>query len=83
MLKIDDIPGEYYNKKAAIYGHTIQFWSKPQKTILFKNKIQSKIVMLNIIPTKKSICRVTTNCTFLFIVIKSKNHNNKREIIKC
>lgn len=38
MLKIDDIPDEYYNKKVAIYGHTIGFWSKPQKTILFKNK---------------------------------------------
>ena len=38
MLKIDDIPDEYYNKKAAITGHTNQFWKKPKKTILFKNK---------------------------------------------
>ena len=38
MLKIDDIPEEYYNKKAAIAGHTNQFWKQPKKTILFKNK---------------------------------------------
>ena len=38
MLKIDDIPDEYCNKKAAITGHTKQFWSKPKKTILFKNQ---------------------------------------------
>ena len=38
MLKIDDIPDEYHNKKAAIAGHTNQFWKKPKKTILFKNK---------------------------------------------
>jgi pyruvyltransferase len=38
MLKIDDIPDEYHNKKAAIRGHTNQFWKKPQKNILFKNK---------------------------------------------
>jgi pyruvyltransferase len=38
MLKIDDIPDEYHNKKAAIIGHTNQFWKKPRKTVLFKNK---------------------------------------------
>ena len=38
MLKIDDIPNEYHNKKAAITGHTNQFWKKPKKDILFKNK---------------------------------------------
>jgi pyruvyltransferase len=38
MLKIDDIPDEYPNKKQCIEGHTIQFWSKPSKTILFKDK---------------------------------------------
>ena len=38
MLKIDDIPDEYYNKKQAIEGHTNQFWANPKKTILFKNK---------------------------------------------
>ena len=36
MLKIDDIPNEYHNKKAAIKGHTNQFWSKQRKTITFK-----------------------------------------------
>ena len=29
MLKIDDIPDEYYNKKQAIEGHTNQFWANP------------------------------------------------------
>ena len=43
MLKIDDIPDEYYNKKVAITGHTNQFWKKPKKTILFKNKEYSFI----------------------------------------
>ena len=43
MLKIDDIPEEYHNKKAAIAGHTSQFWGKPKKTILFKNKIYEYI----------------------------------------
>jgi pyruvyltransferase len=38
MLKIDDIPDEYYNKRSAIIGHTKQFWSRPRKTILFKNQ---------------------------------------------
>jgi pyruvyltransferase len=38
MLKIDDIPDEYYNKKQAIVGHTNQFWKNPKETILFKNK---------------------------------------------
>lgn len=38
MLKIDDIPDEYYNKKAAITGHKKQFWKKQKKTILFNNK---------------------------------------------
>lgn len=38
MLKIDDIPDYYPNKKLAIQGHTNQFWSKPVKSILFKNK---------------------------------------------
>lgn len=38
MLKIDDIPDEYHNKKQAITGHSIQFWNKPRKNILFKNK---------------------------------------------
>lgn len=38
MLKIDDIPDEYYNKKAAINGHQKQFWNKPRKTIIFKEK---------------------------------------------
>ena len=38
MLKIDDIPDEYHNKKAAITGHQKQFWNKPRKTIIFKEK---------------------------------------------
>lgn len=38
MLKIDDIPDEYHNKKLAIDGHTAQFWNRPRKTILFENK---------------------------------------------
>ena len=38
MLKIDDIPDEYHNKKIAITAHTEQFWKNPKKTILFKNK---------------------------------------------
>ena len=37
MLKIDDIPDEYYNKQKAISRHTQQFWSLPRKTIDFKN----------------------------------------------
>lgn len=37
MLKIDDIPDVYYNKKQAILGHSKQFWDKPKKTIKFKN----------------------------------------------
>jgi pyruvyltransferase len=43
MLKIDDIPDEYHNKKGAIAGHTKQFWEKTKKTILFKNKIYKYI----------------------------------------
>nr|QFG74760.1 MAG: hypothetical protein [Megaviridae environmental sample] len=38
MLKIDDIPDEYYQKKVAIAGHTNMYWKHPGKTILFKNK---------------------------------------------
>ena len=38
MLKIDDIPDEYHNKKQAIIGHSTQFWKKPRKTVLFKNE---------------------------------------------
>lgn len=38
MLKIDDIPDEYHNKRQAIIGHSTQFWKKPRKTVLFKNK---------------------------------------------
>ena len=37
MLKIDDIPDEYYNKKNAITGHSAQFWQRPRKSILFSN----------------------------------------------
>ena len=36
MLKIDDIPDEYYNKKLAISKHKIQFWNRPNKTITYK-----------------------------------------------
>ena len=38
MLEIKDIPDYYYNKTAAIKGHTNQFWSKKRKNILFKNQ---------------------------------------------
>jgi pyruvyltransferase len=37
MLKIDNIPNFYPNKNQVIKGHTNQFWSKPVKSILFKN----------------------------------------------
>ena len=37
MLKIDDIPDEYYNKKQAIHGHSKQFWDLPKEKISFKN----------------------------------------------
>jgi pyruvyltransferase len=43
MLKIDDIPDEYHNKTQAIVGHKKQFWNKPRKTVLFKDKEYSYI----------------------------------------
>jgi len=46
MLKIDDIPDYYYNKKAAIRGHKTQFWNKKPKKILFQNK-QYKYIECN------------------------------------
>ena len=38
MLKIDDIPDTYYNKKQAISGHGKQFWNRPREKIEFKGK---------------------------------------------
>jgi pyruvyltransferase len=38
MLDINDIPDYYYNKQAAITGHTKQFWSKPINNLVFEDK---------------------------------------------
>ena len=43
MLKIDDIPDEYWNKQQAISGHSLQFWNKPPNKIQFKNNIYEYI----------------------------------------
>ena len=38
MLEIDDIPDSYYNKEAAVAGHTLQFWNRPQQTVVYKDR---------------------------------------------
>ena len=38
MLKIDDIPDTYYNREAAITGHSKQFWNLPQKSVDFRGQ---------------------------------------------
>lgn len=67
MLKIDDIPDYYPNKELAIIGHTNQFWSKPKKTIKFKN-------------TNYDYIECSTDTTFQLFSVKnipkSFPHNN-------
>ena len=38
MLKINDIPDDYYNKECAIKGHSSQFWNKNKEEFLYKGK---------------------------------------------